>query len=190
MFNLFLNHSKKYNAVWVSKNTTTTFQRNSTHPVQTTRTNVAPLLTQIVAQLMPLAQSKMIDLDLRLFSNEVFADVHADCFCLMVYNLIGHSLKDAPTNGCVSVDAYTEGLDFVLIVMHNGNAVTEEEVSFLFNLEQDHSVQTRQAVAPGIGLDSVKQIVDAHKGQLLAESRAGRGSAYTVKLHMIGDVYS
>ncbi len=188
MFNIFQTDSEKYQSVWVSKNTTRAVNVQSIDTIKTVRVNTAPLLKSVVKQLEPLAKSKHIQLDLRLFSDSIYADTHKECFCLMAYNLIGHSLKDAPIHGCVTVDAHTEGLDFVLTVMNNGIAFTKEEVSFLFNLGEDAN-NLEQNLIPGMGLDSVKRIVDAHKGQLFAESREGRGAAYTVRLHMIGDIY-
>ena len=189
MLKFFKNDTDKYRSVWVSKSNGISTQLTSAQTIEITRLDIVPALNNVVTQLIPLAQSKFVTLDLRLLTNELYAEVHEDCFILMVYNLIGHSIKDAPLNGCVSVDAHIEGLDFVLTVMHNGTAFTKEEIFFAFNLQENDDGNQKETFQTGIGLDSVKQIVDAHRGQLQAESRDGFGTAYTVRLPMIGDVY-
>lgn len=185
MLNNLLNRSKKYNHIRISQHPTISPVQPNKH---LKRVDVAPLLNQAIQKLHPIVQSKKIQLNTHLAKDCLFAETEASSFYRLAYNLIGHSLRQAPAGGIVTVSARQIGLDFELTVHNNGSAMTPEEVNFLFAINEFGN-SNRADISNGMGLDCVKQIVDAHQGLFFVESRSGRGCMFIIRLPMVGDVY-
>lgn len=189
MLNILSNRTQKFNSLNVTHMNFYEGPSSFELPLNIERIDVVPLLNAVVSRLLPLANSKRVTLEMRLLTPSLWCDTHAECFAHLLFNLIDDSLQQTPAGGTVTVDAYQEGHDFILQVSHNGMALSKPEMRILFNLSTSAQSFNKQGMMPQGRLERVKQIVNAHKGELLAESRVGKGTTFKVRLPMIGDVY-
>ncbi len=103
-------------------------------------------------------------------------------------NLIQNGLQYTPAGGRVTVQCRVEkdgGVE--LAVCDTGPGIAVEDLPFVFErfYRADPSRQ-KGTGGQGLGLSIVKQIVEAHGGQVWAESELGEGSCFYLRLPLQG----
>jgi signal transduction histidine kinase len=99
----------------------------------------------------------------------------------IVANLVGNSLKYSPNGGKVHVHATMDNSDTLHVkIKDEGMGMTPEFIARIGErfLRADNR-DTREIGGTGIGLFLVKHLVEAHGGQMWAESEGmGKGSTF------------
>jgi len=111
--------------------------------------------------------------------------VYGDSIALqkMVDNLIDNALKFTPRGGRVTVRLYHQNEHLSLQVTDSGVGIPEDRLERIFDrFYQVDSSTTRHYGGVGLGLALVKQIVEAHHGQITVASTVGQGTTFTVQL--------
>ncbi|MBI4318274.1 MAG: hypothetical protein HY675_07280 [Chloroflexi bacterium] len=101
----------------------------------------------------------------------------------LVSNLVSNAIKYTPPGGKVSVRVDVEGTCLAIRVADTGIGIDAEELPRVFD-EFYRSRRAREFAkeGTGLGLSIARAVVEAHGGQILVESGAGRGSCFTAKL--------
>jgi signal transduction histidine kinase len=98
-------------------------------------------------------------------------------------NLLSNALKFTPRGGAVHVGLARRGDHVELEVRDTGIGLSDEFRSRMFGrFEKGGAALRRGASGSGIGLSLVKELVDAHGGEIRAESPPGGGSIFRVML--------
>ncbi len=104
----------------------------------------------------------------------------------MVDNLLSNALKFTPKGGQVSVRLTTEDGHALLSVQDSGIGIPKASLNRIFErFYQVDQGTSRRYGGLGIGLTVVKDIVEAHGGQVWAESRPKQGTTVWVKLPLL-----
>jgi signal transduction histidine kinase len=100
----------------------------------------------------------------------------------VVTNLVANAIKYTPGGGRVCVSAGVNGRYAIVEVKDTGYGIPAEDLPYIF--ERFRRVRKHQTLAAGtgLGLAIVKSMVEAHKGEITAESKEGKGSTFTMKL--------
>jgi PAS domain S-box-containing protein len=109
--------------------------------------------------------------------------VDRDLWAKVVLNLLSNALKFTFEGGITVRLAVGADGDAELTVSDTGTGIPEHEVGHLF--ERFHRVsgaRSRTHEGSGIGLALVSELVALHGGRVTAESEAGRGTTFTVRL--------
>ncbi|MEQ8765485.1 MAG: chemotaxis protein CheB [Planctomycetota bacterium] len=151
--------------------------------------DLAPVDLEAVVQgaidiVQPTAQAKSLDLDL-VVDGEI-GTVCGDSLRLqqVVNNLLSNAIKFTSHGGRVSVRIRRDRDQAQLTVTDTGMGIRPEVLSQLFNrfVQADSSV-TRTHGGLGLGLSIIRHIVEAHGGQVHAESPGeGHGATFRVTL--------
>jgi len=98
-------------------------------------------------------------------------------------NLIQNGLQHTPAGGRVTVQCKVEDGWVETAVCDTGSGIAAEDLAFVFErfYRADLSRQ-RDTGGRGLGLSIVKQVVEAHQGQVWAESELGKGSCFRLRL--------
>ncbi|MBL9138760.1 MAG: response regulator [Verrucomicrobiales bacterium] len=113
--------------------------------------------------------------------SHVFAD--PDKLEKVLLNLLFNSIKFTPAGGEVKLNGYRDGEAAVFEVTDTGMGIAPENLSQLFQrFWQADSSAHRKFQGAGIGLALVKELVEAHGGEVAARSEVGRGTTMTVRL--------
>ncbi|HTE84366.1 MAG TPA: ATP-binding protein, partial [Dehalococcoidia bacterium] len=105
----------------------------------------------------------------------------------VLVNLIGNAVKYSPEGGSVIVaiarlDAAENGLpDLELRVVDEGVGIPRADAERIFD-RYHRGANVSGMAGMGIGLASVKQIIEQHGGTVAVESEEGRGSAFVVRM--------
>jgi PAS domain S-box-containing protein len=148
--------------------------------VEPERSEVAPIVAELVAAAQPLASLKSIRLepDVPAGLPPVWCD-RAQVF-LVLSNLVGNAIKFAPERARVVVGATGGAGEVRLAVCDSGPGIPENQVPHLFDRYWKGKPEGRHGV--GLGLYIAKGIVEAHGGRIWVESRPGAGSTFCFTL--------
>jgi len=92
--------------------------------------------------------------------------------------LVTNALEAMPDGGTLTVTVAPAGEDdHVLTVRDSGHGIAEEELGKVFRL-----FYTRKARGTGVGLATVKRIVEGHHGRIEVASTLGQGTEFRVTL--------
>jgi signal transduction histidine kinase/ActR/RegA family two-component response regulator len=149
--------------------------------------DVPNLIRGIVESVNPLAAGNQINIKLTPIPE---ATLRGDVKRLeqVFVNLIGNSLKFTPPGGHIMVSARIVSRALEIRVADTGIGIEPEFLPFVFDrFRQGDGTTTRNHSGLGLGLSIAKQLVEAHKGTIRAESGGkGKGTAFIVTLPISG----
>lgn len=139
------------------------------------------LLTEAVHELSPLAAEKDISLTLNVYDCQTVGN--ANLLYRTFSNLIENALKYNLPGGFVSVTAAKTDGKVLICVADNGPGIPDEQKALIFEpfYRVDKS-RSRQMGGAGLGLATVKAILEKHKGEIRVADRPGGGTEFTVIL--------
>jgi signal transduction histidine kinase len=96
-------------------------------------------------------------------------------------NLVSNAVKYAPVSPDIYITGYSEGGSACVRVTDTGVGIDADDLPKMF--QRYFRARSSTGIAgTGIGLNLVKQIVEAHNGNIALESQKGKGSTFTVTL--------
>ena len=101
----------------------------------------------------------------------------------VIHNLIDNACKYSDESRTIDVHLYPKGSRIVISVRDHGIGIRKEDQDKIFSRFYRAGEELSQTVkGSGIGLTIVKQIVEAHHGEVTVESSPGKGSIFNVIL--------
>jgi signal transduction histidine kinase len=103
-------------------------------------------------------------------------------------NLLDNALRHTPRGGRVTVTADTDDGALTITVTDDGEGIPAEHLPHVFDrFYRADTARTREHGGAGIGLAIAKALVEAHQGQVSADSRGpGTGATFTITLPVRG----
>jgi len=123
------------------------------------------------------------DLSLELVLEETLPILEGDVNRLrrVFTNLLDNALKFSKSRGKITVAASDTPEEVQVEVTDEGIGIAEEELPYIFDIfHRTPGSEKREGY--GIGLATVKAIVEGHGGRVKVESRLGEGTTFTVSL--------
>lgn len=147
------------------------------------RTDMVRLARKVFANFQPLADSKGI--------NMTFESPHVPCFCevdrdkivQVISNILSNAIKYNRPGGSIRmrVQSYPEYAE--MICEDSGIGIGDEDLPYIFNrLYRADKSRSRLNSGAGLGLSIVRALVEAHNGEVTAQSELGAGSIFTVRI--------
>nr|MBA3364004.1 HAMP domain-containing protein [Actinomycetota bacterium] len=144
--------------------------------------------------LQPLVDDLISEIDVALPGRGVRVDNHVpnDLPALSVdrervhqvlFNLVDNAVRFTPDGGHVTVSARRRNGSVEVVVSDTGAGIPPEHLPRLFErFYRADPARAREDGGTGIGLAIARSVVEAHGGQIRAESEPGRGSVFTFDL--------
>ncbi|MCK4863609.1 MAG: HAMP domain-containing histidine kinase, partial [Dehalococcoidales bacterium] len=108
-------------------------------------------------------------------------EIDGERFRQVVINLLSNAVKYSDPGGSVTIKVEKHDNELLFLVSDHGVGMSEE--SFLHLFERFYRAEDKLARAgTGLGLYITKQIIEAHGGQIWAESKIGEGSTFSFTL--------
>lgn len=141
--------------------------------------NVTLLIQDVVARYRLPASKLGISLDLQVPPRiDVFAS--RDQIEQVLVNLVDNAIKYTPSGGAVEVSAGLEEKSTVLRVRDTGIGIMQEDIPRIFErFYRVDKARSRESGGTGLGLSIVKNIVEAHGGEVAVESEYNHGTTFT-----------
>jgi len=127
-----------------------------------------------------------LEVSLQASNDLIMADqVH---FTNIINNLLDNGLKYSKETGvALSIKTENTGKNLIIRISDNGIGMSRETLSRIFEkFYRAHTGNLHNVKGFGLGLSYVKSIVEAHKGQIKADSTLGKGSTFTIILPLAG----
>jgi two-component system phosphate regulon sensor histidine kinase PhoR len=145
----------------------------------------ATSVDKLLLELYQAYEPKAVDLGLRLCleSNKDLPIVEGDSRQLrrVFANLLDNAVKFSAVGGTITLSSQCGEEGVVITVGDEGPGIPQEELPFIFDAFHRGTIG-KTISGFGLGLASVKAIVQAHGGKVLVESRPGQGSVFRVIL--------
>ncbi len=145
---------------------------------------VASLMPSLVSRLGRQFEEKSVSLRTDVPADLPLVLADEDRLGQVLLNLVGNALQYTPAGGKVAVSAQRSGKEVQIAVADTGLGLAAEHLPHVFDrfYRVDKS-RSRAAGGSGIGLTIARHLVEAHGGQLRAESAGpGLGSTFTFSL--------
>ena len=127
------------------------------------------------------AQELGVNLVVSKGTGELFAD--PDRLLQVFINLLDNALGHTPRGKTVRVEIIEEQDQVQLVVYDEGEGIPKEALSFIFDrFFRVNKARSRKDGGMGLGLAIVRQIVEAHGGQIKVESDMGKGTTFWITL--------
>ncbi|MCH2085013.1 MAG: HAMP domain-containing histidine kinase [Saprospiraceae bacterium] len=141
------------------------------------------LLQEVLSQFQPKLEDKKGRL--RIASESIVTDLHIDQshFQNMLNNLLENALKYNDKIPIIEINTRVEEQRYFIEVKDNGIGISTDDQKQIF--DKFYRVSTgdlHRVKGFGLGLNYVKQVVEAHKGQITVKSKIGEGSTFTIEL--------
>jgi two-component system phosphate regulon sensor histidine kinase PhoR len=162
-------------------------ENNSINGRDMEEVDIAPLVEESVSSVQPQAERKKIEI-ITECPEDLKGKVYSSFIIQALINMIDNAIKYSPEKSKVRVSAFTEnsnqgGVELVLQVKDKGIGITAEHIDRIFErfYRVDRS-RSKEAGGTGLGLSIVRHIAMLHKGKAEAESHAGEGSVFRLRL--------
>lgn len=161
----------------------TTSQIESGRPMKRVLMDLKAAAQEVIDELRQTNVGK--DRDIRLVAEPDKPQIWGDEIALqqVMTNLIENALKYSGEQSRVIVTVKETAEEGLLEVADDGVGISEEGLRVIFDrFHQVDSSSTRKVGGFGLGLFIVKQLVDAHGGEIGVTSEEGVGTTFTVRL--------
>ena len=92
-------------------------------------------------------------------------------------NLCRNAIEAMPEGGSIDLLTRTRGDDVVLEIIDTGKGMDEKTREQMFQ-----AFFSTRSGGSGLGLPTVRKIVEAHHGRISCESEVGKGTRFTITL--------
>ena len=150
--------------------------------LELTDVDLRALLRDVVESVIPVAAARSVTLDV---SPVPPVRLQADARRLeqVFLNLLGNALKFSPEGGLVGVAVTAEEDAVKVRISDNGPGIDPDFLPHMFEAFRQAGASAQRYGGAGLGLSIAKELVEAHKGQIIADSPGpGRGAIFTVIL--------
>lgn len=144
---------------------------------------VNEVFESVLNAISPLAKKKDIELSSSIVPEKF--SLNADKFLLkqILLNLSSNAVKFTPDGGNVILKAHLMDDVVEFSVIDTGIGISAEDISKLFiPFHQVDSKLSRKYAGTGLGLSVVKRFVEMHAGEVLVESKPGKGSNFIFRI--------
>ncbi|MFY9253314.1 MAG: HAMP domain-containing sensor histidine kinase [Fuerstiella sp.] len=159
--------------------------------IQAAPAKIGDVIESQIAQIMPLADQKNIDLRIQPPDNPL-PSVHQDVGKIrqILTNLLSNAIKFTPEGGRVRISSRMVGTEqFEICVEDTGIGIPMHEQDRIFEkfrqgttIEGERDQMKREYGGTGLGLSIVRELARLLGGDVQLESEFGKGSMFTVKL--------
>ena len=147
------------------------------------RTDVGEIVENALAECEPLIREKSFTVETEIAENlpPVLADGKA--LSQAIQNLIINSVKYSDKELWLKIAAKNGDGKIKILVEDKGIGIAPKDLKHIFEpFYRSKTVVDEQIHGNGLGLSLVKQCIEAHGGEIRAESVAGKGSQFTIEL--------
>ncbi|MBK1612852.1 PAS domain-containing sensor histidine kinase [Rubrivivax gelatinosus] len=147
------------------------------------RTDLRPLIREVVREIDPLLARRRLHLDLTLSDGPLVAKVDPLRFQQVVRNVLANAVRFSPDGAVITVGGdIDERHEIVVTVRDHGPGIPPAELEQIFEAFVQSSKTKDGSGGTGLGLAICRKILEAHGGRIQAENVAGGGSRFVIAL--------
>ena len=145
--------------------------------------DVSAMINEAVNGVRHDAQDRGVTIDVH--ANGALPPVSGDAEALRsaVQNIVGNAVKYSAGGAVVGVSAAVRGAEVEIQVTDCGLGIDAKDLPHIFKpFYRGRRAMDAQVRGSGVGLSVVRHVIDAHRGRIQVDSRAGEGTTVTIAL--------
>lgn len=154
----------------------------NTFSINKEKVHLNEFLQSIYERVLPAFNNKGIQLVLDC-PKKILVNLDPNRFEQVIINLLDNSLKYSKKSTTTILRAVAENGLIQIIINDQGMGIPNEDLQYIFDrLYRVDKSRSRATGGFGLGLSIVKQLVEAHGGEITVESQVGKGTCFTIIL--------
>ena len=137
-------------------------------PEHFTQVNLSRIAAEVIAQLVPQAIHKQIEIELIAKESDYTMLGNTTGLHVLIRNLVDNAIRYTPIGGIIKVHIFNKSDSIVLQVIDNGSGIPDKLRARVF--ERFFRVLGTNAQGSGLGLAIVEQIAKLHKGSIALDT--------------------
>jgi len=147
------------------------------------KADITPVIKDIVESFQEVMANAGFHISLTISDNLPDIVYDSEAIEQVMHNLLDNACKYSGDSKNIEVSLLSKGNKIVISVRDYGTGIRKEDQDKIFSRFYRAGEELTQSVkGSGIGLTIVKQLVEAHHGEITVESSPGKGSTFTVRL--------
>lgn len=144
--------------------------------------NVSSLIQKVVQRLESKSKEAAIRINVQAPS-DIYVIANYDQIDQVLVNLIDNAIKYTAKNGSVTIKAEAGELETTISVSDSGIGIMAEDLSRIFErFYRVDKARSRASGGTGLGLSIVKNIIEAHGGDVRVASEYNHGTTFTITI--------
>ncbi|MCM3766522.1 cell wall metabolism sensor histidine kinase WalK [Neobacillus niacini] len=145
--------------------------------------NLEIFINRIIHKFQGLAKDNGIHLHAEIEEEMEPITMDPDRIEQVLTNLIDNAIRHTPSGGSVTLVVSQDEKGIRMEVKDSGSGIPEEDLPFVFErFYKADKARTRGRSGTGLGLAIAKNIIDAHRGHISAQSKIGQGTTFSFVL--------
>ncbi len=130
-----------------------------------------------------LTKEQNVHFERKLLEQATFVEIDADKLTQVLDNIISNALKYSPDGGKVTFMMIKEDERIIVSVKDEGEGISKDNLEKIFErFYRVDKARTRKLGGTGLGLAIAKEMVEAHGGEIWAESTEGQSTTVSFSL--------
>ena len=151
------------------------------------KTNLSDILHKAISDMNYWLEEKGFKLKTDI-DRDIAVEVDPEKFHQVYTNLLSNAIKYSGESKIISIRLFRNSKEVITEFEDKGIGIAIEHMEKIF--EEFYRVERPESgdiTGTGLGLTVAKEIVEAHGGEIYAESELGRGSKFIVRIPFVGD---
>ncbi|WP_297435985.1 PAS domain-containing sensor histidine kinase [uncultured Clostridium sp.] len=144
--------------------------------------NIVSVVKEVSESMMPYMKIKEITFEFTTSKEEFYIECDKSMVERIILNLVSNAIKFTPINGYIYIEIFFVNSWVEILVKDTGIGIDREFGKVVFERFKQCGNIIDAKNGSGIGLYSVKRLVELHEGTIDLESDIGEGCIFTVKL--------
>ena len=140
-------------------------------------TDVNAQVSEFIDFYLPQAKERGIEISPHLAANLPLVNIDVRLFHQVLTNLARNAQQAMPRGGVLELQTYLRDGQVFLDIIDTGEGMTPETQSRMFE-----AFYSTKKDGSGLGLPTVRKIVESHHGTILCDSEPGRGTRFSICL--------
>ena len=156
---------------------------NPKHQLQKENTDLHVLIKEVVNDFLPKIKNKKGELKINLNANDFKLNTDKNHIKNVIYNLLDNAIKYGREKPIITIISKNKKRYFLLKIKDNGPGIAAANQKYIFDkFYRVSSNNANHIKGFGLGLNYVKQVVEAHGGKVGVESKMGEGAVFIISL--------
>ena len=155
---------------------------NKDYSLNFQKVNLSELIFQVIDR-FEMSKNEKITFEKHIYDQPLPVRIDRDKIIQVLDNIISNALKYSPDGGKVIFKMDKEGKSVHISIKDEGVGIPKQNLTKIFDrFYRVDKARSREIGGTGLGLAIAKEVVNAHNGEIWAESEYGKGTTIHVKL--------